>query len=378
MTNQQFDELISFRKEIHAHPEVSGEELETSKRVHEMLLKYQPSAIHTSIGKHGIVAEYSGKQAGKTLLFRAELDALPIHEINEFEHRSKIDGVGHKCGHDGHLTSLLAVAKLLHENPLERGKVLLLFQPAEEDGRGADWMLSDPQFNFKPDFVFAYHNLPGYPLNQIVTRKGSFTAAVTSIIFKLKGKTAHAAEPEHGYNPALAIAQLIEQCLMLEKNNINLPDFNVITPVHITLGEKAYGVSADYGEVHFTVRTWEQDTLNELTALMQKIGQSIAINHHLELNVEFTQQFHANKCDDVAVDCIDAAAEELYLNLGHREHPFKWGEDFGLFTQQFSGAMFGIGAGEKCPALHNPDYDFPDEIIPIAAALIHKIIKNNC
>lgn len=372
-----YSDIVEFRKQFHQHPEVSGKEKWTSKKVKEILEQFSPSKITTSIGGFGIVAEYDSGKPGKSRLFRAELDALPIHEINTFNHRSTIDGVGHKCGHDGHLCSLLALAKKLNLEPPKSGKVYLLFQPAEENGEGAKAMLEDDVFNqFQPDFVVAYHNLPGYPLGQIVTKKGSFTASVISVIYKLEGISAHAAEPEHGINPSLAISKLLQEVLSEEKNDINNPEFNVITPIHTSIGNKDYGISAHNGEVHLTIRTWTQDNLDKLLEKLNSIAKSKAEAHELKLTIEYTQHFHANKCDDSIVDNIQEAANQLNMNHHERSQPFKWGEDFGLFTQQFKGAMFGIGSGENCPALHNPDYDFPDEIIPVAANLFYQLIKN--
>lgn len=372
-----YSDIAAYRKRFHQHPEISGQESWTSSKVLEILEQFSPTKITSSIGGYGIIAEYDSGNPGKTRLFRAELDALPIHEINTFEHRSLIDGKGHKCGHDGHLSCLLGLAKTLQNDPPKTGKVLLLFQPAEENGEGAKAMLADDAFNsFKPDFVVAYHNLPGYPLGQIVTKKGSFTASVISIIYRLDGISAHAAEPEHGTNPSLAISKILQQALHLEKNDIQHPSFNVITPIHITVGNKDYGISAHSGELHLTVRTWTQEELDHLIQQLNELAQKKAIEHNLELTIQYTQHFHANKCDDQVVELVQKATSDLDYNQTERTYPFKWGEDFGLFTQQFPGAMFGIGSGEECPALHNPDYDFPDELIPIASTLFHQIVKN--
>jgi amidohydrolase len=367
-------ELIAFRKMLHANPEVSGKEYNTANSVAKFLKTCTPSKVIENIGGTGIVAVFDSGKPGKSIMFRAELDALPIQEINTFEHASTIKGVSHKCGHDGHATVLLGLARLLSEQKPKTGKIFLLFQPAEENGEGAKAIFSDLKFeDFKPDYIFAFHNLPGYPLNQIVVKNNSFTTAVKSIIIKINGKTAHAAEPENGLNPALAIAEILQESAKLSNNDQNSDDFTLITPIHIEMGEIAYGISAGYGEVRLTIRTWSEHIMEKLTADLIKCIEKAAENHQMPITCSWTQEFYANQNDDKAVALIKEAANSLSFDIFERKFPFKWGEDFGLFTQNFNGAMFGIGSGEKSPALHNPDYDFPDEILPNAIQLFHKI-----
>ncbi|MBE0423977.1 MAG: amidohydrolase [Lutibacter sp.] len=369
-----FKELVTFRKMLHANPEVSGKEYNTAKRIAEFLKTCKPTKVMENIGGTGIVAEFDSGKSGETVMFRAELDALPIQEINTFSHCSTIDGVSHKCGHDGHATVLLGLARILAEQKPKTGKVFLLFQPAEEDGEGAKAVFADPKFKaLNPDYIFAFHNLPAYSLNQIVVKNNSFTAAVKSIIIKLHGKTAHAAEPENGLNPALAIAEILQESAKLSNNDTNRNDFTLITPIHIEMGEIAYGISAGYGEIRLTIRTWNEKTMEKLTADLSNCIDKVAKNHQMPITNSWTQVFYANQNDDEAVSLIKEAATNLSFDIFERKFPFKWGEDFGLFTQHFKGAMFGIGSGEESPSLHNPDYDFPDEILPNAIQLFHQI-----
>ena len=367
-------ELIAFRKMLHANPEVSGKEYNTASSVAKFLKTCTPSKVIENIGGTGIVAVFDSGKPGKSIMFRAELDALPIQEINSFEHASTIKGVSHKCGHDGHATVLLGLARLLSEQKPKTGKIFLLFQPAEENGEGAKAVFSDLKFeDFKPDYIFAFHNLPGYPLNQIVVKNNSFTTAVKSIIIKINGKTAHAAEPENGLNPALTIAEILQESAKLSNNDQNSDDFTLITPIHIEMGEIAYGISAGYGEIRLTIRTWSEHIMEKLTADLIMCIEKASKNHQMPITYSWTQEFYANQNDDKAVALIKEAANSLSFDIFERKFPFKWGEDFGLFTQNFNGAMFGIGSGEKSPALHNPDYDFPDEILPNAIQLFHQI-----
>jgi amidohydrolase len=370
------EELIQLRQELHKHPEVSGNESKTSKRILDFLSKYKPNQVITNLGGFGILAIYNGKETGKSILFRCELDALPIEEINSFDYKSVYEGVSHKCGHDGHMAILCGMAKMLHENPLKKGKVMLLFQPAEEDGNGAKRILNDSKFDFiKPDFAFALHNLPGYKRHQIVIKENTFTCAVNSLIIKLEGKTSHAGEPENGINPALAIAEITTFFNSKINNDVSSKNYCLITPIHIAMGEKAYGVSAGYGEVHFTIRSNSNAQMRTIESDLEESVNEIASKFKLKIKIEWTQSFQANENNIEAVNFIRKSVSYLNFNILEKKLPFTFGEDFGLFTQKFKGAMLGLGSGENTPALHNPDYDFPDEIIETGTQLFHQITK---
>ena len=370
------EELIQLRQELHKHPEVSGKETETAQRIIDFLSKYKPNEIITNLGGNGLLAIYKGNEEGNTILFRCELDALPIQEINSFEYKSVYEGVSHKCGHDGHMAIICGLAKKLHQNPLKQGTVMLLFQPAEEDGSGAKSVVSDEKFkDIKVDYAFALHNLPGYPLHQIVIKENTFTCAVNSIIIQLQGKTSHASEPENGNNPALAISEIISAYNVKIQADITKENYCLITPIHINMGEKAYGVSAGYGEVHFTVRSDSNAFMQNTERELEKIASDIALKYNLKSNILWTESFQANENNKEAVNYIKESALKLNLDILEKELPFSFGEDFGLITQQFKGAMFGLGAGEKSPSLHNPDYDFPNEIINTGSTLFYQITK---
>jgi amidohydrolase len=374
--NYRMESLIRLRKELHKNPELSGKEIETSKRILAFLEKYKPDEIHTEIGKTGIIAIYKGKNEGKTILFRCELDALPIQEINKFEHQSVLKGISHKCGHDGHMAILCGLATELSQNKLENGTVILLFQPSEENGKGAAKVMKNEFFKtLKPDFVFALHNLPGYPKNQIVIKEDTFFCAVTSMKIVLEGKTAHAGEPENGINPAMAIASIIKQFNALNQPNLHDSDFALITPIYSSLGKKAYGVSAGHGEVHFTIRCQSNVKIKELKKLLETVVSKISQQHQLSFSIKWIEPFYANENNANAVQLITDAAKKLGFTIFEKEIPFRWGEDFGLFTTHYLGAMFGLGAGLETPDLHNPDYDFPDEIIPTGVKLFYQICK---
>lgn len=370
-------ELSTFRKELHSHPEISGEEVNTAKKIIAELKKYAPSKIISNLGGNGVAAIFESENPGKTTLFRAELDALPIQETNTFPYASKTKGVSHKCGHDGHATILVGLAKNIAKNPIKNGKVILLFQPAEENGAGAKAILKDDQFSkINPDQIFALHNVPGFERGEIVCKAGTFTASVSSIAIKLTGKTAHAAEPENGVNPDLAISELISSLKKHSNPDEGSDQFAVITTIYASLGSEEYGISAGEGEVHFTIRCWKAAQLSAQKKEIESIVSKISKKYQLKHTTKWFYEFTANENEKQAFSLIKSAAESNNLTFKLKKHPFKWGEDFGVFTQHFDGAMFGLGAGKNTPALHNPDYDFPDELILIGVAMFHSILKS--
>lgn len=374
--NHRLESLIRFRKELHKNPELSGKEIETAKRVVSFLEQYSPDEIRTNVGGNGIIAIYKGLKEGKSILFRCELDALPIKETNSFEHQSVKNSISHKCGHDGHMAILCGLASELYHQRPEKGNVILLFQPAEENGSGAQKVVKDENFkNLNPDYVFALHNLPGFTKNQIVVKEGTFSCAVKSMIIRLKGKVAHAAEPENGTNPALAIASIIQQFDSKNQPDKTIENFSIITPVYSSFGQKAYGISAGKGEIHFTIRCQTNREMEKLSNELLKVTEEIIKNHHLECKIKWTESFQANENHVDATTHIKNASKLLGLDVLEKESPFSWGEDFGLFTQIYQGAMFGLGAGKESPALHHSDYDFPDEIISTGVKLFHQISK---
>jgi amidohydrolase len=376
MQKETISILTQLRQNLHQNPELSGLEFKTSKRLVTFLEKYNPSEIIHPIGGTGIIAVFKGKNSGPKTLLRCEIDALPIEELNDFNYKSVTKGISHKCGHDGHSAILCGIAVLLSEENNFSGTVYLLFQPSEEDGEGAKKILNDPLFKeIRPDFIFALHNLPGFKLGQVVLKNQTFSCAVNSMIIELSGKTAHAAEPQNGINPANAISEIISAFNKKMQSDISQTDYCLITPIYINMGRKAYGVSAGFGEIHFTVRSNSNQNMDKIERELADSVAKIANQEKLQATISWTQQFRANENNPEAVSFIKKAAVKNGLDLLEKETPFSWGEDFGLFTEHFSGAMFGLGAGENIPALHNPDYDFPDELIPIGTTIFHSILK---
>jgi len=365
------------RHYLHQHPELSGEEKNTSSYVLNQLKSLGDITVHQDFSEHSLLAEINFNKPGKTLLFRAELDALPITEENDFDYASGNKHVSHKCGHDGHMTMLLSLAKQLQENPLPSGKILLLFQSSEETGKGAKAILDSKKLEeFSIDYVFSLHNVPGFPAKSIVCKLGSFTPSVESVDIKLQGKTSHAGMPEKGINPAKAVSEIIQYLDELDCNNPADENYFLATPIQLKMGEAAYGTSAGNALISYTFRTWNHDEFKQKkTSLFQQINK-IAEQHHVNVDWEWKEAFEANFNHPKAFTLIKKCAQKESLRFIEKELPFTWGEDFGSFTQRYKGAMFGLGAGEKHPELHNPDYDFPDEIALTGIQLFYSLAKN--
>lgn len=375
MMDASFIQLTDLRKYLHRQPELSGAEIKTAREISDFIQQLNIECTIKQVGGTGLLVSIHSGKKGPSLLFRSELDALPIEELNDFEYRSVVPGVSHKCGHDGHMAILCGLAKLLAIESVTNGVIHLLFQPAEETGEGASKVLEDPAFGINPDFVFALHNLPGYERNSVVIKDGSFTSAVNSIIIQLTGKTTHAAEPQAGINPAGAVSELLQFAQALNQPEPGKVDFRLVTPVYMRMGEPAYGTAAGAAELHFTLRSWNNEHLQSLEQRLLQGTEEIAQRHGLTWKHSDTQSFSATVNDPVANDVVRKAVSRCGLKMMETSQPFKWGEDFGYFTSRFRGCMFGLGAGPDHPALHNPDYDFPDELIETGAILFHSIAK---
>lgn len=370
------DQLIGLRHWLHAHPEMSRQEVETAKHMRRFLEQHaRPDAILPLHGA-GFAAIYDGKSPGKTVLIRCELDALPIHEINDdIAYRSLYDGVGHKCGHDGHMTILAGLAQTLADRP-RQGRVVLLFQPDEETGSGARSCCHHQNFEqIQPDHAFALHNLPGFAAGDVICKAGTFASEVRYAAIRMAGKEAHSAQPETGASPSFALAELTLKARDIQAKYDRPDAYALVVPVYTQMGVQASGICPARGEVHFTLRSAQAAVIEEMWRELTTCATDIATAHGLRFEFEIREQFAATTNGQIGFDMIRQAAEMTGQPFVTIERPFRWGEDFGEFTRLFDCAMFGLGAGETQSDLHNPDYDFPDEILKNGVAMFAAIIK---
>jgi len=374
--SDDISDLLALRHELHAHAELAGCEVETSRIIREYVEDHKPQRLVTDLGGCGLAAVFEGQNEGPTIMFRAEIDAVPVREVNHFAHRSLHDGVAHKCGHDGHAATVAGLAAGLAGRPPGRGRVVLVFQPAEETGIGARGVLEDERFgSIEPDWIFALHNLPGESFGEIQIKSGPFAAGSVGVILKLDGRTSHAAYPEQGRSPATAMAQLIQELTVLPAALVRGSGISRVTVVHARLGEPAFGTTPGDAEVMATLRSDREEVLERLRTEAVKRLERIADANGLEHKYSWTDDFPVTANDPEAVGIVEAVAEAQGIAVVRRDAAYPWSEDFGWFTRRFRGAIFGLGSGMEHPALHSPGYDFPDALIPVGLNLFEGIIE---
>lgn len=357
-------ELVEWRRETHRHPELSGEEAGTARRVMEMLAPTSPDRVLTGLGGHGVAAVYESGVPGPALMVRSELDALPIEELGAVAHRSLVPGKSHLCGHDGHATILLGLARLLGRTRPTRGRVVLMFQPAEEDGSGAAAVIADARYDeIRADYAFALHNMPGLPLGEAFICEGPAHCASRGIRIQFHGSTAHAAHPENGRSPMRAVARLMPE---LEASGCGGPlrsGYSLVTVTHASMGAPAYGVAPGHAEIRATLRTVTDGEMDGLCSRIEELVRSAAADYGLGHDVDYADIFLACTNDAQAVDCFRAGSERAGVPCRPASEPQRASEDFGRFGHGAHSAMLLLGSGMDTPALHTPTYDFPDELI---------------
>ena len=374
LTDSDITALMHWRHLLHQYPEISGEEVQTAEKVVAELSPLSASRIVTGLGGHGVAAVFDGAEPGPTVLFRCELDALPIQEKGEAPHASTCDGKAHLCGHDGHMAILAGLARCLSRQGVARGRVILLFQPAEETGAGAANVLADSRFgDLSPDFAFALHNLPGIPLGHVALKSGPICCASRGLKIDLSGTAAHASQPETGISPMQAISSLMPDLSALSKGTIEDGDFSLVTVTHVQMGKAAFGIAPGDATVFATLRSLTDDRMAQLSSAALDIATQTATRHGLTIAHEFRDVFHHCDNDVEATSILVAALDHLGMSHDNRGLPWRPSEDFGLFGRKAKSAMLFLGAGADQPPLHNPAYDFPDDLIPIGVRIFEQV-----
>lgn len=376
LTNADILQLTALRHDLHRHPELSGAEGKTAARIANLVAASRPDQIIPQLGGHGVAAVWTMPTPGPTVMFRAELDALPIHETSTHDHISLTPGTAHLCGHDGHSVTLLALARLIHRAPPACGRVMLMFQPAEETGAGARAVMRDPAFApLKPDYAFSLHNMPGLPFGHARLTEGVFSCASRGLHITLTGRTAHASQPETGVSPALAMAELIPALMALAPAGPMTPDFRLLTICHARLGEPAFGIAPGVAEILITLRTRTDGPMLELEAQARAVIDRIALRNGLAVSIDTHDVFSATVNTPTAAHHMATALAALNIPVSDENLPMRPSEDFGAFGD--AGAklcMILLGAGMNVAALHNPDYDFADALMPLGARLFYRLM----
>jgi hippurate hydrolase len=371
-------ELTAQRRDFHAHPEIGFEEHRTSDIVARQL-EALGCEVHRGVGRTGVVGVLREGNGPVSIGLRADMDALPILEANDVPYKSTRAGVMHACGHDGHTTMLLGAARYLAETRNFNGTVNFIFQPAEEGLGGALAMLKDELFQrFPCDTVFGMHNHPGMPVGQFAIRPGTMMAGGGFFDIHVEGRGAHGARPEQSIDPVLIASHIVTALQSIVARNVSALDSAVVSATAIKGGD-AYNVIPQTADIRGTVRTFRNDTMDLVEESMKRIAAGVASAFGATASVDFRRLF-APLVNDAAETALfgDVAAELVGEQNVERERDLIMAsEDFSFMLEKRPGAYINIGNGDTAGSVpvHNPGYDFNDEILPLGAAALAGIVE---
>jgi hippurate hydrolase len=369
--------IAAIRRDIHAHPELCFEEVRTADVIAKQLTDWG-IPVHRGLGKTGVVGIVKNGSSSRAVGLRADMDALPIQEFNTFSHASKNPGRMHACGHDGHVAMLLAAAQHFAKNRNFDGTVYLIFQPAEEGGGGAREMMRDGLFEkFPMEAVFGMHNWPGNEVGKFAVSAGPVMASTNEFRIVIRGKGSHAALPHFGVDPVPIACEMVQAFQTIISRNKKPVDAGVISVTMIHAGD-ATNVVADSCELQGTVRTFTVEVLELIERRMKQIAEHVCAAHEATCDFGFVRNYpptinsaaEADFARQVMISIVGEANVEA-------QEPTMGGEDFAYMLQAKPGAYCFIANGDGAHReaghgagpcmLHNPSYDFNDELIPLGA-----------
>ena len=371
--------LANLRRDIHAHPELAYQEQRTAALIADTLTQWGVP-VHRGLGGTGVVGIVRNGSSPRAVGLRADIDALPVTERNTFAHASVHEGRMHACGHDGHTAMLLAAARHLATHRDFNGTVYLVFQPAEEGGGGARAMIRDGLFErFPMDAIFGIHNWPGLGVGQFAVRAGPVFASTSEFRVTIRGRGAHAAMPHYGIDPLPVACQIVQAFQTVISRNKRPLDAAVISTTMIRAGE-ATNVIPESCELRGTVRTFTVDVLDMIEQRMRRIAEATCQAFDASCEFTFTRNYpptvnHARETGfvrELLVELVGAGSVQEF-------EPTMTAEDFSYFLEEKPGCYFVIGNGagthrtaghgEGPCMLHNPSYDFNDELIPLGGSM---------
>ena len=377
--------ITAIRRDLHAHPELCFEENRTADVVAKCLTDWG-IPIHRGLGKTGVVGIVKNGSSSRAVGLRADMDALPMTEHNRFAHASRHEGKMHACGHDGHTAMLLAAAKHFAKHRQFDGTVYLIFQPAEEGGGGAREMMKDGLFDkFPMEAVFGAHNWPGMPVGMVGVNPGAMLASSNAFKVVIKGKGSHAALPHMGIDPVPIACQMVMAWQTIVTRNRKPIDPGVISATMFHTGE-AINVVPDSAEIRGTVRTFSFETLDLIETRMREVAHGLCATFGASCEFEFVRNYpptvnHAAETEFVRKALAQVVGEANVVPF----EPTMGSEDFSFFLQAKPGCYFTLGNGDGTHRqgghglgpcmLHNPSYDFNDELIPLGASCWVKIAE---
>ena len=380
--------IAAVRRDIHAHPELCFEEVRTADLVAAKLTEWG-IPIHRGLGKTGVVGIVKGRDggaSGRAIGLRADMDALPMQEFNTFAHASTHQGKMHACGHDGHVAMLLAAAQHFAKHRHFDGTVYLIFQPAEEGGGGAREMIADGLFEqFPMQAVFGMHNWPGMAVGQFAVSPGPVMASSNEFKITIRGKGGHAALPHTGIDPVPIACLMVQGFQNIISRNKKPVDAGVISVTMIHAGE-ATNVVPDSCELQGTVRTFTHEVLDLIEARMQQVAEHTCAAHQATCEFEFVRNYPPTVNSAPEADFARKVMASIVGEANVRvQEPTMGAEDFAYMLQAKPGAYCFIANGDgdhramghgggPC-TLHNPSYDFNDDLIPLGATYWVKLAE---
>ncbi|MCQ8278919.1 M20 family metallopeptidase [Acetobacteraceae bacterium KSS8] len=360
------EEARSWRHEFHRHPELLYDVHRTASRVAALLRGFGVDDCVTGLGRTGVVGVIRGRRGpGPVVALRAEMDALPIHEVSGLPYASLRDGVMHACGHDGHSAILLAASKYFSDTRDFHGTVVVVFQPAEEGGAGGKAMIEDGLLDrFGIEQVYGMHNLPGLPLGSFATRSGAMMAAVDEFDLVVHGKGGHAAWPHLTCDSLVAAAEIVISLQTAVARRIDPLDVAVLSITGISAGT-AYNVIAPTARLCGTVRTLDDAVRNTMETSIRRIAGSVADAHGATVEIDYRRGYPATVTDPARTETVILAATAVAgaPNVESAMRPLMGGEDFAFMLGARAGGYVFVGNGQSS-GLHTDTYDFSDDAIP--------------
>jgi hippurate hydrolase len=367
-------DLVEIRHDIHMHPEVGFTETRTSAKVAELLTAWGLE-VHTGIGKTGVVGVLEGNRgAGRSIGLRADMDALPMDEHTNLPFRSKTPGVFHGCGHDAHTTMLLGAARYLAENRDFKGRVVFIFQPAEEGLGGARAMIADGLFDrFPCDEIYGMHNNPLAEENEVGVKPGAAMAGASFFDITVRGVGSHGAAPHHSKDPIVIATALVQQLQSIVSRNVPPTSAAVLSVTQIHSGS-AYNVVPDQAVVSGTVRYFEDEVRDMMHARMEALCAGLSTAYGVEIVPDIRPIFSVLNNDPALSEAYIAAAREI---VGEAKASIKTelvsaSEDFADMLQIVPGAYCTVGHKGSVP-VHNPEFVIDDDMLPVGASIYARI-----
>ncbi|MBU3031372.1 M20 aminoacylase family protein [Paracoccus marinaquae] len=370
------DQMTEWRRHLHRHPELGFDCHGTAGFVAERLRDFGVDEIHEGIGRTGIVAIIHGQGAGPTIGLRADMDALPMQEETGLDHASTVPGRMHACGHDGHTTMLLGAAKYLAETRNFAGRAALIFQPAEEDGGGGDAMVRDGMMErFEIARVFAMHNSPGQEAGSFVTTPGPIMAAVDNFEIHLKGRGGHGAMPHLTADPVVAAVAVVSAIQTISSRNHYALDDLALSVTQIHTGS-ADNIVPDTAYICGTIRTFAPHVREMVHRRLGEICAGQGAAYDVAVQLDLVEGYPATVNDPAETAFAAEVARELVgearvFDDAGRE---MGAEDFSYMLEARPGCYLFLGQGEG-PGVHNPGYDFNDEIAPVGASFFARLVE---